>query len=514
MITNHYTKKEFTSKGIYRIKNLLNGKSYVGCTTRSFGVRCKEHFNFLTTKTHWNKHLQSSWEKYGRERFEFLIEEVVDVIHIRELEEKEEDYIRKHDAVENGYNNSYSSNIGELNRIRVEKTPARKHIAIDPFGKIYRLNVLKTFCSDHGLQYSSMRNVRSGRCLHHKMWRCFYEEELPDQIEGPEEFRRIVETKNSESRTVASEKRRKTYRVFNPEGQEYITNNLSVFCKTHGLGYNSLRNVAQGRALHHKMWRCYHASKPYPSHDMFLKKYKDMKTKQFRMISEKNKCRTRGLTGKAEHHVAISPDGTVHDVPSLKKFCAIHDLSYNQMRKVRDEQALHSKMWRCYRSSELPENLETVEDFQACVEYARKHKLDAARKAHTGTYVVYDPEGKRYFVEHLISFCKENNLLYIDMTEIAKGKRHHHKQWRCYRVGTVHPTHEDFLKEHEVRKLKANLKRGKRNTCRLVSPEGEIFVTKNLKSFCREHGLVYSSMNSVVNGVKKSNKGWTGKILE
>lgn len=216
----------------------------------------------------------------------------------------------------------------------------------------------------------------------------------------------------------------------------------------------------------------------------------------------------------AEPHVTISPEGKIYDVASLKKFCALKRLCYRQMRKVRDGEALHHKMWRCYKSSEIPDRIDTPEELRMKVEYAQKHKLDAAIKAHTGSYTIYDPEGKIYETNHLPSFCENHGLLYVDMTEVAKGKKYHHKKWRCYRVGVEHPTHEEFLETQKKRKLQANKKRGIRNVCELISPHGKTFMIKNLKEFCGENNLVYSSMNAVVNGHKKSNKGWTGRIID
>lgn len=42
-----------------------------------------------------------------------------------------------------------------------------------------------------------------------------------------------------------------------------------------------------------------------------------------------------------------------------------------------------------------------------------------------------------------------------------------------------------------------------------VSPSGEHVVINNLHAFCREHGLHPVHMHELVNGKRKSHKGWT-----
>ena len=59
--------------GIYEILNTSNNKWYRGQTTDDFSTRWRKHRNLLKTGTHWNEHLQKSWNKYGEESFKFTI---------------------------------------------------------------------------------------------------------------------------------------------------------------------------------------------------------------------------------------------------------------------------------------------------------------------------------------------------------------------------------------------------------------------------------------------------------
>jgi group I intron endonuclease len=60
--------------GVYRIRNKIDGKVYIGSTGRSFTHRWeKEHRKALREGTHWNVHLQRAWDKYGEENFVFEV---------------------------------------------------------------------------------------------------------------------------------------------------------------------------------------------------------------------------------------------------------------------------------------------------------------------------------------------------------------------------------------------------------------------------------------------------------
>lgn len=78
--------KEF---GIYRITNKINGKTYVGKTSKSFGDRWDCHKTQLNGGYHDNKHLQRAWFKYGANSFEFcIIESVNDASLLNDMEIK------------------------------------------------------------------------------------------------------------------------------------------------------------------------------------------------------------------------------------------------------------------------------------------------------------------------------------------------------------------------------------------------------------------------------------------
>lgn len=58
--------------GIYSIKNLVNGKKYIG-QALDLKKRKREHFSLLRRNLHLNIHLQNAWNKYGENNFIFDI---------------------------------------------------------------------------------------------------------------------------------------------------------------------------------------------------------------------------------------------------------------------------------------------------------------------------------------------------------------------------------------------------------------------------------------------------------
>lgn len=64
-------------RGVYAIKNLKDGKVYVGSTSQGFRKRFGEHRKRLRAGTHKNRHLQEAWARDGAESFAFSVLEVV-----------------------------------------------------------------------------------------------------------------------------------------------------------------------------------------------------------------------------------------------------------------------------------------------------------------------------------------------------------------------------------------------------------------------------------------------------
>lgn len=57
---------------VYEIRNIVNGKRYVGSAVDS-RVRFQRHRRDLRKGKHINNHLQSAWDKYGEDAFKFVV---------------------------------------------------------------------------------------------------------------------------------------------------------------------------------------------------------------------------------------------------------------------------------------------------------------------------------------------------------------------------------------------------------------------------------------------------------
>lgn len=88
--------------GIYMITNIVNNKKYIGQST-NVEDRMLHHKSALKHNRHENGHLQSAWNKYGEENFQF---EVLEYCEEDLLDELEKEYIKIFNSTDraHGYN--------------------------------------------------------------------------------------------------------------------------------------------------------------------------------------------------------------------------------------------------------------------------------------------------------------------------------------------------------------------------------------------------------------------------
>ena len=85
---------------IYQIRNLVNGKIYVGSSV-NLETRKTRHYWELENNRHNNQHLQRAYNKYGLDKFVF---EVLEYVERDVLLEREQYYIDTLNTVNEGYN--------------------------------------------------------------------------------------------------------------------------------------------------------------------------------------------------------------------------------------------------------------------------------------------------------------------------------------------------------------------------------------------------------------------------
>lgn len=73
--------------GVYQIRNVINNKIYIG-SSKNIYKRWKTHISRLKYNKHCNSYLQSAWNKYGEDNFEFsILEEVNNLDELKNLEQ-------------------------------------------------------------------------------------------------------------------------------------------------------------------------------------------------------------------------------------------------------------------------------------------------------------------------------------------------------------------------------------------------------------------------------------------
>lgn len=89
---------------IYSILNKINGKIYIGQTTRDIKKRIVEHKSAFNLQNHNNIYLLNAFNKYGWDNFEFSI--IDTALNLEELNKKEINYIQQYKSCDKnfGYN--------------------------------------------------------------------------------------------------------------------------------------------------------------------------------------------------------------------------------------------------------------------------------------------------------------------------------------------------------------------------------------------------------------------------
>ena len=93
-MATYYENKDLKNRaGVYQIRNLVNGKIYVGSSINLRQRKCA-HMTKLARGAHINKHLQSAYNIYGKENFIFEVIEFIENNKIL-IRAKEMEYIKK-----------------------------------------------------------------------------------------------------------------------------------------------------------------------------------------------------------------------------------------------------------------------------------------------------------------------------------------------------------------------------------------------------------------------------------
>lgn len=127
-------------------------------------------------------------------------------------------------------------------------------------------------------------------------------------------------------------------------------------------------------------------------------------------------------------------------------------------------------------------------------------------------YFLLSPDSVVYMGANITNFCNEHGLSVGAISDLINGGRLTSKGWRvCCPESLQNPNskknHPKANRERmsELRPL-ATEKRIRAYT--LIDPTGIIHKGKNVREFCKEHGLNNSGIGMVLRGEMKTYKGW------
>lgn len=153
--------------GIYRIRNLINNKIYIGQSS-NIKRRWEDHKYKLNHQKHPNFHLQSSWNKYEEKNFVFEIIEKMKNSIKELLREREQYWCDFYDASNpsKGYNSRIivESNLGLKSSEKTKKklSEAKKGIKHHMYGKHHKENTKKKISES---QIGSKNHNFGKKCL-------------------------------------------------------------------------------------------------------------------------------------------------------------------------------------------------------------------------------------------------------------------------------------------------------------------------------------------------------------
>lgn len=133
---------------IYKITNKINGKCYIGQTSKFYKKRWNEHKNtaFNKSKISYNYPLYKAFRKYGVSNFEF---KVIEKCEIQNLNKREMYWISYFDSYNKGYNQNLGGEGKRLLNLDV------KQVIID----YEKLGNIKDVANKHDCSCSSIRDI-------------------------------------------------------------------------------------------------------------------------------------------------------------------------------------------------------------------------------------------------------------------------------------------------------------------------------------------------------------------
>jgi len=250
---------------IYEIRNVLNGKRYIGATTR-FSQRQREHIRNLRRNKHPNFHLQNAWNKYGEDAFQTRV--ICKAKTLNELDELENQYVKERgdyniktgglktfhhaESTKRKISNSRKGKPSPTKGRKFQRTIAQMDMwsqarrcgrqyppLISPDGNLVQVVNVKRFARENNLQFSGLQSLVNGGLEYYRGW-----------TRNGTQYR-------GRGYTISQRKRPLGYpRLISPNGDIYIIGeSLRQFCTTHYLSVGCMSQVINRIKPSHKGWK-------------------------------------------------------------------------------------------------------------------------------------------------------------------------------------------------------------------------------------------------------------------
>jgi group I intron endonuclease len=282
--------------GIYLITNVINHKEYVG-KDKNIPRRRYAHFEQLRAGRHGNPHLQNAYNRYGKQAFHYM---VLEYCSPEDLVERERWWMGLLNTLDpHGYNLRSADGHFVSNETRKRMSIARMGRPGYFKGKKHSTETIERMrAAFKGKSNPKVAIALKGRKLSQYQIQCLANRESEEWM------------------------------VINPDNISTRIRNLSRFCRENNLNASIMAQVAKGRRMQHKGWRCI---KPGEEH-------------RLRTVEE----HTESLSSRrANCYIVTSPDGLEYNIKNLSKFCVENNLNQSNMTAVSLGKRLHHKGWTC-----------------------------------------------------------------------------------------------------------------------------------------------------------------------
>lgn len=152
------------NSGIYKITNIVTNDCYIG-SALNLRKRKSKHFSDLKLNRHFATYLQNSYNKYGKDDFQFEILAKCPKEYLIKLEQWFLDSLKPAFNTRKLAENSLGVKHSEETKQKMSKIHKGKKVSDDTKAKISEANKGRVFSEEHKLKLSKSASKRKSRIL-------------------------------------------------------------------------------------------------------------------------------------------------------------------------------------------------------------------------------------------------------------------------------------------------------------------------------------------------------------